>query len=336
MEKNSELLVHELNSIYKGHVQLVTKSQLNDVNELNVNYPIKRIKNNVDLIKYVVKNNIVIVNGGVSLPVAIACFILRKPFVPIFQMAEIPGKAYNESKLKVYIKRFALDWSSKVVGVSQACLDSRLVSNEKGTVLYNPIDPFLEAFLRENKLIDLEDRPFDILFAGRMIDGKGIFILLHALKILDEIGLKLHILFSGNGSDEEKFKIAVNQKKWNGISIKFQDFVRGEQLAQTYMNTKCMVLPSHTHTEGSPLSIAEALTFGCAVIHSDQPAMCEQTGDAGISFPSGDSNALASEIKSLFEKRQWKQIMCTSQKRSELFSTDVYRKKLKELMQEIV
>lgn len=336
MEKNSELLAQELNAFYTGNVQLVTKSLLNGATELNVNYPIIRIKTNAALIKAVINNNIVIVNGGVSLPVAIACFILRKPFVPIFQMAEIPGKAYNESKLKVFLKRMALLWSSKVVGVSQACLDSRLVSDDKGIVIYNPIDPFLEAFLKINIMIPIENRPIDILFAGRMIDGKGIFILLDALKILDEIGLKLNILFSGNGSEEEKFKVEVNRKKWNGINIKFQDFVRDEQLAQTYMDTKCIVLPSHTHTEGSPLSIAEALTFGCAVIHSDQPAMCEQTATAGISFTSGDSKALASAIKSLFEKNEWNRIMQRSVERSGLFSVQVYRDSLFKIMQEIM
>lgn len=336
MEKNSELLASELTTIFNGNVQLFTKSLLENSQELSVDYIITRSTSNFTLIKTLINHDVVFINGGISLPIALACFFFKKPFVPIFQMAEIPGKALNESKFKVYLKRKALTWSKKVVGVSKACLDSRKISDERGIVIYNPIDPYLEVFLRQNKLKDLNDRAVDLLFAGRIIEGKGIFILLDALKILDDTGLKLNVLFSGNGSDELKLKETAAKKNWSAISIKFQDFVRGEQLAQTYMNTKCMVLPSHTHTEGSPLSIAEAFSFGCAVIHSDQPAMCEQTAEAGISFPSGDSKALALTIKTLFKKREWNNVMNKALDRSELFSTAVYYKKLNELMDEIM
>lgn len=335
MEKNSELLAEELLRISHRRVTLFTKSKLDGKKELNVPYTIIRSSSSFELINEVFNHDMIIINGGVSLPIAIAAVLFRKPFVPIFQMAEIHGKPINESKLKVGLKKQTLKLAKKVVGVSQACLDSRNISKDKGKVIYNPIDPFLEVFLEQNTLIPIDDRPIDLLFAGRMIEGKGIFIFLEALKLLDQQGLNFQVLFSGNGIDEEQFKNEVLNCKWNNVKIEFQDFVRGDALAQTYLKTKCMVLPSYTHTEGSPLSIAEALIFGCAIIHSDQPAMIEQTAEAGMSFESGNSQALAKLIHSLFENPDWNQVTARSLKRSAMFSSKLYQKKLQELIVEI-
>ena len=335
MEKNSELLAEELLRISQKKVTLFTKSKLECNTELNVPYTIIRSSNSFELIKEVFKNDTIIINGGVSLPIAIVAVLFRKTFVPIFQMAEISGKPINESKLKVGLKKQALKWAKKVVGVSQACLDSRNISKDKGKVIYNPIDPFLESFLKHTTLIPIGERPIDLLFAGRMIDGKGIFILLDALKLLDQQGLNLKVLFSGNGHDEKQFKNEVKKAKLNNIKIQFQDFVRCDDLAQTYLKSKCMVLPSHTHTEGSPLSIAEALTFGCAIIHSDQPAMIEQTAEAGMPFESGNSKTLAKVIDSLFENPDWNQVTARSLKRSTMFSSKLYQKDLRELIADL-
>lgn len=332
MEKNSELLAYTLNNLKEFRVTLLTNSELNNNIELNTDYKIIRTKSNLKLGQNVINNDIIIINGGVSLPAVLAAVIFRKKIIPIFQMAEISGKSINESQFKTNIKSKLLKFCDKIIGVSQACLDSRKVSSTKGQVIYNPIDPFLENYKRKNKIIPLKNRPIDILYAGRMIEGKGIFILIDALKKLETNKLELNVLFSGNGSDENKLKTYVSSIKWEYIKISFQNFVRKSELARTYLDTKCMVLPSHSHTEGSPLSIAEALSFGCAIIHSNQPAMIEQTGKAGISFKSGDHNHLSKSIEMLFNAANWDKISKNSLERSKLFSSKIYQHKLEELI----
>lgn len=335
MEKNSELLAQTLNNFKDLSVTLITNSELNNNLELNTNYKIIRTKSNFKFLKHTIINDIIIINGGVSLPAVLAGTIFGKKIIPIFQMAEIPGKPSNESKFKAKIKKKLLKFCDKVVGVSQACLESRKISSTKGLVIYNPIDPFLEDFKRKNKIIPLKNRPIDILYAGRMIEGKGIFILIDALKQLDLKKIELNVLFSGNGSDEDKLKNYVSSIDWQYIKISFQDYVRGSELAQTYLKAKCMILPSHSHTEGSPLSIAEAFSFGCAIIHSNQPAMIEQTGKAGISFLSGDHYQLSKSIEILFKKSDWQNISKNSVERSKLFSSENYQMKLKEMIASI-
>ena len=56
--------------------------------------------------------------------------------------------------------------------------------------------------------------------------------------------------------------------------------------------------------EGFGLPVLEAMACGTPVIHSDHPVLKETAGGYGISFPMGDSDALAATIDDVLEQAQ--------------------------------
>ena len=72
--------------------------------------------------------------------------------------------------------------------------------------------------------------------------------------------------------------------------VLFTGFVTGDVLAELYSNAYCYVLPSDV--EGMPLSLLEAMSYGCPCATSDIPECADVLAGTGIKFRKGDQDAL--------------------------------------------
>lgn len=70
----------------------------------------------------------------------------------------------------------------------------------------------------------------------------------------------------------------------------FPGFVQGQLLAELYSNAYTYVLPSDV--EGMPLSLIEAMSYGCCVLTSDINECASVVQEHGVTFRRGDIDDL--------------------------------------------
>lgn len=122
--------------------------------------------------------------------------------------------------------------------------------------------------------------PFEVSYVGR-IDyyGKGIDLLLDAIKMLREEGWSEKIRFSFFGGKYDETPSLINEFKpmaeWYG-------FVSGEDKSKAYNNAHVFILPSRS--EGMPVSILEALSFGAPCIVTPETNMANVISENGCGW----------------------------------------------------
>lgn len=138
-------------------------------------------------------------------------------------------------------------------------------------------------------------RTFTIGFIGRLVEEKGVMVLLDALGGL-EGDWRLNILGSGPLLDALKSHV-----KLLGIAdrVQFDAHLPSVQIPPYYHELDLLVLPSLTYPnwkEQFGRVLVEAMASGVAVIGSDSGAIPSVIGDAGVIVPEGDIPALRNAI----------------------------------------
>jgi len=143
-----------------------------------------------------------------------------------------------------------------------------------GSVLYNifknfdrEVYQFIDSTI-SSKDIDIPkddlNEPIKFLYIGRILEEKGIFFLIDALKEFKKrYNLELHIV--GFGRDEDKLKNIIKDESF----IRFYGFVpQGEELYRIYRSCDIFVMPTINYPEGFPRVILEAWAKGLYVVSS--------------------------------------------------------------------
>lgn len=266
----------------------------------------------------------VILANGFSRRAGLVALLTSKPLVIIHQMADNQGdRAYRQStRLSAWVERASFAAAACHIGVSEACLKSKdLDGSTRKTVVYNPIDP---AILASKQAIPSSLPPktqYDLLFAGRLIDGKGVHVLMTALRQLDADGCALRVCIAGSGPDADR--LHAESALLKHVTVDFPGALDREGMAHAYASSRLFVIPSSTHQEGMPLVVAEALYFGLPIIGSNQEMIMEGMGAAGLSFESGNAAELADKIRTLVKDDElYNRLSRRAQDRSSQFLPD--------------
>lgn len=141
-----------------------------------------------------------------------------------------------------------------------------------------------------------------LLYVGRLVDDKGVEVLLRALADPRLTGRRLRIV--GAGGAETTLK-ALTQGLGLAARVEFLGALPNHALPALYRAAEALVFPSllgrRGQQEGMGLVPLEALACGCPVIASRLPAVAEvvQEGKSGVLFTPGDPKALADAILQL-------------------------------------
>lgn len=132
------------------------------------------------------------------------------------------------------------------------------------------------------------ERDNDLLFVGRLVEEKGIRVLLKAASLLP---FKLTIIGDG------PMKALVTKAARTNPNIHYLGFQDKVTIARHMKRCKALIFPSIWY-EGFPLTILEAFSTGTLVIASQLGAMAEiiQDGVNGLLFEAGDEKALVDKI----------------------------------------
>jgi glycosyltransferase involved in cell wall biosynthesis len=142
--------------------------------------------------------------------------------------------------------------------------------------------------------------PYTLLFVGRLVERKGVHVLLDAMRLLvSNREVRLEIVGDGPMRDELAERAAVLGL---GTSVRFAGLVSDADLAHHYSSCDVFVLPavvdSKGDTEGLGVVLIEALAYGKPVIASGVGGIPDivQHGRTGLLVPPGDSAALAEAV----------------------------------------
>lgn len=196
------------------------------------------------------------------------------------------------------------------------------LQEEKITVIKNGVDaelfnPEARSDVRENYGID--DDTFLILYAGRLVEAKGVQDLIQAFRrICMDLDAKLMIVGEGN------YKVHLKKlaPKGDVIFVETQPY---EEMPRFYRAADLFVLPSYWEVQ--PLGCVEAMACGTPVVAANVGGVPEiiNSGENGLLFQPGDDEGLKNAILKIAanteleegliekglefaEKRTWKRI----------------------------
>ena len=164
--------------------------------------------------------------------------------------------------------------------------ETRLIPNGVSRAEYAAPDRIREVF-------GLEKDAY-LLFLGRMVPEKGIHYLIEAFR---GVQTDRKLVVAGGASDSEAYIDRLKEQAGGDSRIVFTGFVQKELLRELYSNAYVYVLPSDL--EGMPLSLLEALSYGCCCVTSDIPECVDVTGEHGVAFQKGSAVDLRVKLQEL-------------------------------------
>lgn len=146
--------------------------------------------------------------------------------------------------------------------------------------------------------------PMRLLFAGRLVERKGVDVLLQALALLDP-SLPITLSVVGDGPirprlEEEAVRLGLDQR------VHFAGFVSSDELGRHFEECDALLLPAKIDekgdTEGLGVVLIEALSLRRPVIASRAGGILDivEDGRTGLLVPPGDAQALAEAILRYF------------------------------------
>ncbi len=262
----------------------------------------------------------------------LAAILTRRRLIVVHEMAG----PYRQPRgrftafLANWLREVTCRYASCHVGVTEACLDSKgLPADASRAVIYNAVDRDLETETRET--VSANRDVFTLLYVGRVIAAKGVFVLEAALEQFEVDSSELSVAVVGVGEDEQALRERVG--RWRHVRVTFTGALRGEELARVYRNSRVIVFPSSTHPEGMGLVIAEAFAFGKPVVASDQPTIKEVLGDAGLTFRLGDPAGLYRQLQRLLaDDELYAELSNRARQRAHEFSEAKYKANWQQLL----
>lgn len=270
-------------------------------------------------------HDFLIVNGGVSFKIIIPALIARKPFTIIYQMATLFNDIRSDDlatrTLNLTRKTLAM-LAVKNLGVSEfSFLQLEETFGKKKTgLLINPADPIFTKQSDSPK----DSQILHCLFAGRLIEGKGIRLLINAIREINKDKEIIHLHVIGDGPEKQ---YVLDQKPTNYIF--YHPPVLKAELGKWLSKVHLTVIPSTSHIEGSPLIMAESLIMDVPVLVSSQPAMTESVKHKSLIFESGNLQDLIHKLSSLANFHNYQIVKDHCRKISAQYSYQNYLKQLK-------
>lgn len=176
----------------------------------------------------------------------------------------------------------------------------------KRELVANGFDPWkihihvpMECGQGRHRLSNFSDRNL-ILFAGQIIRGKGVDLLLRALR---KIRLPFECILAGDGSHRSHCE-RLTAKLGLSSKVRFTGYLPPAELENLYLDASVFVFPS-VWPEPFGMAGPEAMRFGLPVVGFDAGAVREWLidGENGFLAPWGDTAILAARIEQLLEDK---------------------------------
>ncbi|MEY4630267.1 MAG: hypothetical protein RIQ81_387 [Pseudomonadota bacterium] len=164
---------------------------------------------------------------------------------------------------------------------------------------FAPADRSAAARRAAKVSLGLDPDSFWVLFAGRLVEEKGVQDLLHALSLVTSPAIKALIIGDGDHAAALK-KLAAESCKPG--QVRFLDSIKSREVARFLQACDSMCLPSLTRSnwkEQFGRILVESMAAGAVCIGSSSGEIPLVIDDAGLVFTEGDPRDLARNLDRL-------------------------------------
>ena len=192
-------------------------------------------------------------------------------------------------------EKAAVRHANSIIVLSKGVQTYFLEKYGRETVLIpNGIDPAeIQPACEITKQFGLVSREY-ILFLGRLVPEKGIHYL---IKAYQKLSTDKKLVIVGGTSDTDDYVRQLYAMAGDTSSIIFTGFQEGIVAEELYSNAYLYVLPSDL--EGMPLTLLEAMNYGCCCVTSDISECADVMDGCGVTFPHGNVEALRETLQDL-------------------------------------
>ena len=268
---------------------------------------------------------------------AFACLVTKKKFIFTTHAGDV--KVWKLIPLSKHLIKWVCDRASLYTAVSNQTADKLYemlpdsqIYRDKMTII--PMGTEIEA---KSSSVKLSNKTTNILFIGRLVTRKGVDYLLNALAGLKN--QKYQLVIAGEGPDQLKLQ-ELTKKLGLDKKVQFVGFVSGDQKREHYQNSDIVCIPSVdeiTSTEGMPVSLMEAVSYGKITISSNVSGAQEYItdGEQGYIFTEKNTEQLTEKLKAAMSLNddRYRKMSESAYELSKNFDWDILAPKYYKLLQ---
>ena len=311
--------------IKSGHnVQIICLSEEKDIyveDKLNVirinrsnKLPIRWLKTTYQIIKNGRKSDLIFING-LGVEASLANLLLKKPTVRKIVGDPVWERAYNQKKITESFDKFQNNKHSLMIEIQKLI---RNWSINSAKIIITPSDHlkgfvselgFKKEILKINNGVEVTeiqrktlDKPeINLIIVSRLVIQKNIDLVINALKILNNVNLKLNII--GEGNEISKLEKVINDFNLHK-QVKLLGKIDNNEISKFLSNSDIFIQASDY--EGLPHSVLEAINYEVPIL-STEAGGCKDLlndGERGfiISSPP-NKNLIAENIKFIINNK---------------------------------
>jgi glycosyltransferase involved in cell wall biosynthesis len=233
---------------------------------------------------------------------------------------------------------FGNDYGIKIIDRSPK--DPEFIRSKKIKVIHIGVPDEYKAINNIN-IKKLND-PINILFVGSVYSIKGVDELISASIHLAKEGISFKLNLVGNIESEEYLKSINNKIKENNLDkiITYHGLISEAEKNKMFYNADIFTFPSYFHSENSPLSIIEAISFKLPIVATNWrgiPSIVKNNHNGYLVEPKNYIE-LAKKIKKLIINKELREKMGYNSRKIylEQFSMENYYQSHDLLFKEIV
>lgn len=223
--------------------------------------------------------------------------------VATFYSVEVRWISRGMPALKAFL-RWTIRFPDRVVAISRA------TANEIQSLVAVPVEviPYTVA-LPSSPAAHPEGDRFRVLFVGRLVERKGVDVLLRALASLRDLPQAEGVIV-GDGPERQRLQALSHELGLDG-RVTFTGRIPDDELRRQYAIASVFVLPAivdvRGDTEGLGVVLLEAMNSRIPVIASDAGGIVDivEHERSGLLVPAGDADALASAMRRLATDRSF-------------------------------
>ena len=182
-------------------------------------------------------------------------------------------------RFKLRLLRFARNVAASQALVDRLPIPARVIPN-----------PYQRDVFKEPEKPFSKKRQKDLIFVGRLIRGKGVHVLIEALRELERRGSPRELTVVGEGPALPELRDLAK-----GLSVNFVGSRRGNELGELMATHRFLIVPSIEPEAFGNVAI-EGLASGCVVVACRNAGLVEAVGPHGVFCEPDDPKSLADAI----------------------------------------
>ncbi|HEY2461014.1 MAG TPA: glycosyltransferase family 4 protein [Candidatus Acidoferrum sp.] len=168
----------------------------------------------------------------------------------------------------------------------------------RSAVIYHGIDELRPSEFAVTERASAQSK-ICFAYVGRLVSEKGVATLLRAANKLKKDGFAFDLRIIGDGPQRPQLAAFIHEHQLENC-VRITGYLAGRALEDCLQDVQVIIAPSICE-ETAGLAAMEQMMRGRAVIASDIGGLSEIVGDAGVKFTPGDFEALAENMKRVFQ-----------------------------------